>query len=108
MTPLTPEMLRCLRLYEVPERKIAALGGDSQVVADGGIWGDDFDDFYAILSEVYRSDALIPAECMPGEGERFRIPLIWIPFLARTREAPRTPLSFAEPGAIMRAGARPG
>jgi hypothetical protein len=47
------KVLRALKRFEVDERLLEKLNSKTQIVADLGIWGDDFSGFYEILSQVY-------------------------------------------------------
>ena len=58
-----PEKIRlALEEFGHSESEIAKVSGDSFVVQDLGIWGDDFDEFYEVLVKVYGTSNQIEAK----------------------------------------------
>ncbi|TMV14914.1 hypothetical protein [Arenibacterium halophilum] len=96
------KMIEASRQFGVSSEQMEQLSSNSQVVADLGIWGDDFDEFYHILSQVYDSDHLIPAECIPSEFAWMRTLKGWLPFTNMKDAAAASPLSLAQLDMIMR------
>lgn len=95
-------VLRALKRFGVDERLLENLNSKTQIVADLGIWGDDFSEFYEILSEVYGTQFLIPAECVPSEFEWAGTIKGWLPFTDRKKAVPVASLTVVELDEIMR------
>ncbi|WP_159810492.1 hypothetical protein [Litoreibacter roseus] len=94
-------MLEALRRFWGNDSRIEDVNADTQIVTDLGIYGDDFSEFYEILSETYGTDFLVPAECVPSEFGWMRTLKGWLPFVETKKAIPVASLSVAELDAIM-------
>lgn len=94
-------MLEALRQFGLNESLMGDLNPRSQIVTDLGIWGDAWDDFYEILSRVYDTDHLIPAEWVPSEFAWARSLKGWLPFTDLKDAVPSASLSVAELDQVM-------
>ncbi|MEO1562578.1 MAG: hypothetical protein AAFR98_04015 [Pseudomonadota bacterium] len=72
-----------------------------QIVTDLGIWGDDFDEFYEILSETYGTEFLVPAKCVPTEFAWAGTIKGWLTFTNMKRAVPVASLTVTELDKIM-------
>jgi len=95
------KILEALRRFFENDSRLEDVNADTQIVADLGIYGDDFSEFYEILSEVYGTDFLVPAECVPSEFGWMRTLKGWLPFIETKTAVPVTSLTVAELDAIM-------
>lgn len=95
------KILEALRLFFGNDSRIEDVNADTQIVTDLGIYGDDFSEFYEILSEVYGTNFLVPAECVPSEFAWMSTLKGWLPFIETKRAVPVTSLTIAELDAIM-------
>ena len=95
------KILEALRQFFGNDRRIENVKADTQIVTDLGIYGDDFSEFYEILSEIYGTDFLVPPQCIPGEFSWMRYLRGWLPFVETKRAVPVTSLTVAEMDAIM-------
>lgn len=63
-----PEKIRtALSRVGYSEKKMLEFGSSSLLVQDLGIYGDDFDELYEVLCELYGTRPLFPAEYIPSE-----------------------------------------
>lgn len=95
------KILEALRRFFTDDSRIEDISADTQIVTDLGIYGDDFSEFYEILSEVYGTDFLVPAECVPSEFSWMRTLKGWLPFIKTKNTVPVASLTVAELDAIM-------
>ncbi|WP_108815596.1 hypothetical protein [Loktanella sp. Alg231-35] len=96
------KVLQALKRFAVDERLLENLNPKSQIVTDLGIWGDDFCEFYEILSEIYGTEYLIPAECVPSEFAWAGTLKGWLPFSDMKKAVPEASLTVTELDEIMR------
>jgi hypothetical protein len=92
-----------LKKWGYSEAKIDGLSATSLIVQDLGIWGDDFDEFYEVLSETYGTKNKIEARYCPGEFSWMRQVLLWLPFVSHKKNLACEPLSLGELDRIMSA-----
>ncbi|MDF3490095.1 hypothetical protein HKX64_10425 [Sulfitobacter sp. M72] len=95
------KILQALKRFAVNERLLESLNPNSQIVTDLEIWGDDFSEFYEILSEIYGTDYLIPAECIPSEFAWMGTVKGWVPFIHTKDAVPVASLTVTELDRIM-------
>lgn len=95
-------VLQALKRFEVDERLLENLNRETQIVTDLGIWGDDFTEFHEILSEVYGTEFLVPAKCVPSEFAWAGTIKGWLPFTDMKRAVPVASLTVTELDKIMR------
>ena len=101
-TSEVPErVLEALRRFFGDDLRVEDVKANTQIVTDLGIYGDDFSEFCEILSEVYGTEFLVPAECIPGEFSWMRYLRGWLPFVEAKRAVPVTSLTVAELDGIM-------
>lgn len=96
------KILQALKRFELKDSLLASLNSNSQIVSDLGIWGDDFSDFYEILSDIYGTDHLVPSECMPSEFAWAVTIKGWLPFSDMKKVVPTASLSVTELDEVMR------
>ena len=94
-------MSKSLSLFGWTEKKINKFDGESLLVHDLGIWGDDFDEFYPILTQVYGTDPKIDARFCPPEVS---FSWAWNPFKPLRKTLKAEPLSLLELDRIMSSG----
>lgn len=95
-------ILQALKQFTVKDSLLENLTSNSQIVTDLGIWGDDFHEFYEILSEIYGTDHLIPAECIPSEFAWAGTLRGWLPFSDLKKAVPVASLTVTQLDKIMR------
>lgn len=96
------KVLQALKRLAVDERLQENLHPKSQIVTDLGIWGGDFSEFYEILSELYGTEFLIPAKCIPSEFAWAGTLKGWLPFSDMKKAVPVASLTVTELDQIMR------
>jgi len=103
-----PEKIR-LSLKEFGHSEVEAekFSGNTLVVQDLGIWGDDFDEFYEVLTRVYGTRNQIDARYCPGEFSWMKQPLLWLPFVSHKKHLKCEPLSLSALDRIMSADEGP-
>ena len=101
MTDIPEKIRKSLDLFGFSESKISKFQGESLLVQDLGIWGDDFDDLYPILTEVYGTDPKIDEKCAPPENSVW---IAWNPFKPLRKTVKAEPLSLLELDRIMSTG----
>jgi hypothetical protein len=96
------KILQALKRFGLKDSLLETLNSNSQIVTDLGIWGDDFSEFYEILSDIYGTEHLIPAECIPSEFAWAGTLKGWLPFSDMKKAVPVASLSVMELDEIMR------
>ncbi len=101
MADISPKIRTALSEFGFSEDRLTCLSAESLVVQDLGIWGDDFDELYEILSEIYGTKSQIDAKFCPGEFSWMRQPILWLPFVSIKKNISCTPLSLRRLDEIM-------
>ncbi|QJF50296.1 hypothetical protein [Roseobacter ponti] len=101
-TQAPERVLEALKRFGVSENVLASVTSQSQIVSDLGIWGDDWNEFYELLSEVYGTDNLIPHECVPSEFAWQKTLKGWLPWVAQKDAVQTKSLSTFELDCVMR------
>lgn len=102
MSELASEIQIALSKVGFSNEQIGELSGESRLVQDLGIWGDDFDEFHDLLCELYKCERRIDSKHCPDEFSWMRQPILWIPFLDRKKYLDCEPLTLREIDHIMR------
>ena len=94
MTEIPHKIREVLEKFGYSDGKISGLSAETLVVQDLGIWGDDFDELYDLLSQAYGTKNKIDAKYCPNEFSWMRQPMLWLPFISHKKRLKCEPLSL--------------
>lgn len=107
MNEIPGKIRQALKEFGYSEAKLAKFSHESFVVQDLGIWGDDFDEFYEVLTRVYGTSNQIEAKYCPAEFSWMKQPFLWLPFVSHKKNLKCEPLSLSDLDRIMSADEGP-